>query len=144
LDTATILAYIVFSLHQHKIPFFTDWYGISSTLQAFYPENNEHVTLLYFIGYSSFILYFSFIFSIWGYFAQKLWVKWVVLFQFPFRLLSQTSTIPFFLNLYQFIFYGLPVMWFSGVFYLLFGVIEVAKIVYLLKLNPPAYLQGRS
>lgn len=134
-DLAVIIIYILFALFKGNIPFYTDWINIGNNINLFFESNLDSfwVKFIYFSAYSTFVLYFSFIFSIWGYFRNVKWIKWLALCQLPLRLITQTETIPFFLTINQLIFSALPLWWNIGIICLLFGILELLKVVYLFK-----------
>lgn len=134
-DLITLCNYLVIQLIESRIPFYSDFIQMNQLASRFGEGIKESESYVYVMATPFLIVYLSLFLSIWLYFKQSYKVRWAVLFQTPFRVISLITTIPFLTNIFQWLFLGkdnFTVI--AYIFYILVALIEIMKTIYIFRI----------
>ena len=134
-DLITLCYYLIIQLTESKIPFYSDFIQLNQLTARFGEGIKQSELYAYTMATPFLIVYLSLFLSIWLYFKQNYNVKWVVLFQTPFRIISLVTTIPFLVSIFQWLFLGkdnFAVI--TYVFYMFIALIEIMKTIYIFRI----------
>lgn len=136
LDIGLIIMYFYVQMNDQRIPILSDFQQVLELAKSYGGDDVGGVWFIY-IMYLPFSVYaISLLISIVCYLKQSVWTKWVVLGQFPLRLLCVSSTIPAFIAHFKYFiesFISSPTS--LIIVFVTLVITELAKVIYIFKLK---------